>query len=78
MAKTQIVNDEGGEPIAVEILANDIQAIAAAMRKINDARITRRAILVLIAANSKLPMTTIDIVLNNLTALENIYLKPKR
>lgn len=65
------------EPMAVEIMEQSIVAIADSMRAINKTRLTRNAIVVLIAANSKLGKGTIEIVLNNLEALEEIYLKPR-
>lgn len=64
-------------PLGVEIMEKSILAIAEAMRAINRTRLTRKAIVVLIAAESKLGKGTIEVVLNNLDALEEIYLKPR-
>jgi hypothetical protein len=69
---------DDAEPIAVEIIAQDIQRIADAMRKINETRLTRHAIVILIQAKSGLPRTTIEIVLNNLDQLAANWLKPVR
>lgn len=65
------------EEIPAEIIATSIVQIAEAMKAINSTRLTRRAIIALIQDQSKLPKKTIEIVLNNLDALETDWLKPR-
>jgi len=68
---------DGSEPIPAEIIENSIVEIAEAMRKIEKTRLTRRAIITLIHANSGVPKGQIELVLNNLDAMEKIWLKPR-
>ncbi len=63
-------------PIGVEVIASAIAEIDAAMKKIRETRLTRGAIVALIADRSKLGKGTIEIVLNNLDELEKDWLKP--
>jgi hypothetical protein len=76
-AKVKVTQRDGVDPIPVEIIAQDIAAISAAMRKINETRLTRKAIVVLIQAQSGLGKGVIEVVLNNLDSLENTWLKRK-
>lgn len=62
----------GGEAIVAAIVEID-----KAMKALNRSRLSRKAITALIKDSSGIPKTTIDVVLNNLEALEKIYLKPK-
>lgn len=71
-----IVKRNEQEPEPVEVMAQAIIQIAAAMDKISKTRLTRRAIVVLIQANSGLNQGTINIVLDNLADLEKNWLKP--
>lgn len=64
------------DQIGAEVIASSIVEIAAAMKAINETRLTRRAIVALIANRSKLGHGVIEIVLNNLDDLENDWLKP--
>jgi hypothetical protein len=64
------------EPIAAEIIADSIVQIAEGMRRINSTRLTRKAIVILIQSQSKVPRLDIEIVLNNLADLEKDWLKP--
>jgi hypothetical protein len=67
-----------GTDVAVETLVEEIQAIAAAMKRIEQSRLTREAIVTLIHARSKVNKGEIELVLNNLSQLENIWLKKKQ
>lgn len=66
------------EEVPVEILAQAIADIGAAMRKINESRLTRPALIVLLSHSSKKPMYVVEQVLDALDSLERTYLKPKR
>jgi hypothetical protein len=74
--KTKIIQSEE-KPIAVEILAEEILKISQAMKKINESRLHRKAIIALIHDQSKLGKSHIAIVLNNLDGLERDWLKIK-
>jgi len=65
------------QPIAAEIIAQSIVDIVAAMKGINASRLTRRALVTLIHDVSKVSRKDIDLVLNNLSQLERLHLKPK-
>lgn len=75
MKKQILVKLDEQNPEPVEVIAKAILEIAEAMKKINASRLTRKAIVALIQANSKLPKSTIEIVLNNLDSLEETWLK---
>lgn len=64
------------EPIAAEVLASAIVEIAAGMKKLDDSRLKRDAIVTLIARTSGLPRQHIEVVMNNLEQLEATWLKP--
>lgn len=66
------------EPIPAEIIADSIVEIAAGMRKLQTTRLTRRAIVTLIHAQSKVSHTNIEIVLNSLELLEHTWLRPRK
>ena len=63
--------------VPVEIMAEAIERISRSMRYINQSRVSRKMIVALIHDNSKLGKRDIEIVLNNLDALEKNYLKPR-
>lgn len=71
------VKQDPEKPIAAEVIASSIVEIAAGMRKINETRLTRRAIITLIHERSKVPRTQIEAVLDNLDSLETTWLKKK-
>lgn len=78
MSKLKVVQPALPEPeIATEVLAQSIVEIAAAMKRMNETRLTRHAIVTLIAARSGLGHGKIEVVLNNLDELESYWLKPK-
>ncbi len=66
------------DPSSAEKIANDIAAIAGALRTMDESRLTRRAIVALIHDNSRIPKKQIEIVLNNLESLEATWLKVKK
>ena len=69
--------EKEGEEVGAEIIAQSIVAIADAMKKINATRLKQETIVTLIHAHSKVAKRDITLVLNNLTALEEIWLKKK-
>lgn len=77
MTRAVTVKQDPENEIGAEIIAKSIVDIADAMKKINATRLSRRALVILISSNSKLPMSKVELVLNNLDALADIYLKKK-
>lgn len=73
--KLEIIPTE--EPLPVQIIEQAIVDIAEGMKKLNSTRLTRKALIVLIQSQSGISRQTINIVLNNLTDLENDWLKPR-
>lgn len=71
------VKQDPEKPIPAEIIAESIETIAKGMRKLNETRLTRRAIIALVHENSKIAKSTIEIVLNNLESLETTWLKKR-
>jgi hypothetical protein len=69
-----VTNDQNPEPF--EIIASSIIEVARGMKALNASRLKRSAIVALIHDRSKLGKTQIEIVLNNLEALERDWLKP--
>lgn len=65
------------EDVGTEVMAQEIVLISKAMRTINNSRLTREAILILIKEQTKIPKATIQIVLNSLDQLERTYVKAK-
>jgi hypothetical protein len=66
------------EPVAPEIMARSIEEIAKAMKTLSATRLKRDAVIILIHARSKVGKREIELVLNNLEELEQIWLKPKK
>lgn len=78
MSKPKIkvkLNEESPEP--VEILAASIPELAQAMKKLNSTRLKRDALVILLHAQSKVGKGEINIILNCLEDLENLFLKKK-
>lgn len=71
------VMQQPGNEIPAEILAKSIVEISEGMKRINETRLTRKALVALIHDNSKIAKSTIEIVLNNLESLEHNYLRRK-
>lgn len=59
----------------IEEVVTAIDGIAKAMKKLNSSRLKREAIVTLIHSHSKVSKKTIEIVLNNLEAMDRIWLK---
>lgn len=79
MAKnTVVVKQDEESPIPAEIMAQAIVDIAQAAKAISRCGLNRKAIVVLISHNSKLPQYTVELVLNNLEYLEETWLKPRK
>lgn len=64
-------------PVPAEVIAQAIVDVARGMEKVNQSRLSREALVTLIAARSRVSRANIELVLNNLDALERIWLKPK-
>lgn len=77
MAVVNIKQKPDVDEVPVEILAQSIEAIAAAMKKISATRLTRRALILLIAEDAKVNRGDVSRVLDSLEQLERTYLKPK-
>lgn len=65
------------DPVPFEVLEQEILGIAEGMRRINATRLSRKAIVALIHANSGIAKRTIEVVIENLENLEGNWLKPK-
>ena len=76
MSAPRVVQKEG-EEVPVEVLASAITAIAAGMERVNKSRLTRRALVILLNAETKVPFYAIEKVLNGLDDLEKTYCKPR-
>lgn len=70
-----VVPREGEEPLPVKIIEDAIVEIAAGMRAINNTRLTRKAVVVLLHDYSKLAKRDIEAVLDAMENLEAAYLK---
>lgn len=68
-----IVKQDEQEPIPAEIMAQAIIEIAAAMEKLNNSGLKRKAIVALIHDTSGLGKRDIEMVLNNLEALRTTW-----
>jgi hypothetical protein len=73
----QLVNAEGIPAEGVKILVESIEEIAKGMKALSSTRLKRDAIVTLIARSSGIGRNEIDIVLKNLDAFEDTWLKPK-
>ena len=58
-----------------EALADALERIDEAIQALNGSRLKRKAILVLLANYTKLPQSTIDLVLEGLLNIKRTYLK---
>lgn len=77
MKNTRLINITAvpDNPVPAEVMEQAIVEIGKAMKRINETRLTRRAIVVLIHHHSKVALGTVELVLNNLDALEDTWLK---
>jgi len=62
--------------VPVEILASSIVQVAAGMKRINESRLTRKALVVLLVHDTGLGHGAVSTVLDSLDSLEATYLKP--
>lgn len=63
--------------VPAEIIAQSIETIAAGMKKLNSTRLTRRALVILLAEQSHVNRGDVIKVLDSLDQLERTWLKPK-
>lgn len=63
--------------VPVEIIAQSIETIAEGMKKLNSTRLTRRALVILLAEQSHVNRGDVIKVLDSLDQLEKTWLKPK-
>lgn len=75
MTKKPKVQQDPEDIIEVPVLARSILEIQTAMRKALAAGLNRKAIIVLVAYHSKVPMRDVEIVLNNLEDLAKTWLR---
>lgn len=78
MAKPKITVNPGDEPQGPEIMEAAIVELAAGMKRLNSTRLKTETIVTLISDVSRVPKTTVRLVLNNLDDLESTFLKPKK
>jgi hypothetical protein len=75
--KKILVNQDPENEVPFEVMAKCIETISKSMEQIHKTRVTRKMIVALIQDKSNLSKSTIELVLNNLEALEENYLKKK-
>lgn len=78
MPKPTIVPAPGDTPAGPEIIEKAIIDLAAGMKRLNNTRLKRDTIVALLHDHSGVAKRTIQIVLNNLESLEEIWLKPAK
>ena len=73
----KVVQKPGVDPITTEVIAQEIIAISNAMVILNSSKLKRNAITLLIqaACHTKISRDTIDLILNKIGDLKNIYIK---
>lgn len=74
----QIRPADGADAQPVEIIEQAIIDIARSMKELSNSRLTRRAIIVLIQADTRLNKGEIETVLTSLEQMERTWLKPKK
>lgn len=78
MKKTEVQKQPLIKPaVSAEDLADSIQAIATTMRSLFQSRLSKKAIVALLHAQSKISKTDIEIILGNLENFDSIWLKKK-
>lgn len=77
MSVVKISQQPNVPEVPVEIIAQSIEAIAAGMKKLNSTRLTKRALVILIAEQSHVNRGDVLKVLDALDALEKVWLKSK-
>lgn len=73
----KVTQPEEGQQVPVEIIAQSIVEIAAGMARINTSRLNRRAVVILLNAETKVPQYQIERVLNSMGDLEKTYCNPR-
>lgn len=63
--------------IPVDVIVASVERIAAGMKTLNTSRLNKEAIVLMVAASSRVSKETVRLVLNNLENLERRWLKPK-
>lgn len=75
MAKT--VKPETDPMIPVDVIVSSIERVAAGMKQLSNSRLNKEAIVLMVAASSRVSKETVRLVINNLESLERQWLKPK-
>lgn len=75
--KSTVIKLDEKNPQPVELIAEEIQSISAAVKKISATKLERRVILLLIRDITKLSLETIDQVLKAAEDLEVYFIKKK-
>lgn len=75
MKKQNIKIEQEEEKVPAKILAAAIVELGQAMKKLSQAKLKRETVVVLIHHKTKIPMYQIELVMNNLEQLEEIWLK---
>ena len=78
MATNKEKNEIKPDLIPTEVIAAQIEEISAAMQKIEAGRLTTRALVLLIAADTGLGRGIVETVLISIKDLEKTFLKPKK
>lgn len=69
------VTQDAERPVPPEVLAQAIVELSAAAKRLAASRLNRKAVIVLLAHDTGLPMKTISLVLDSIGHLEATYLK---
>lgn len=77
MRKIEVKQKENAAEVPTEVIAQSIEVISAAMKKLASTRLTRKAIITLLHDDTKLGKYQIELVLNSLDLLEQKWLKKK-
>jgi hypothetical protein len=73
-----VVPKAGDEPLPVEVIERAVVELAAGMKRLNDTRLKRETIVALLHDTSGIGKRQIEVILNCLDRLEQLYLKPKK
>lgn len=71
------VTQDPESPVPVEIMAQSIMEIGAAVKRITRSRLNRKALVILVSHASKQPQYIVERVFDSLESLEKTFLKPK-
>jgi hypothetical protein len=75
--KVPVIQQDPERPVEVPILAQAILDISNGAKKALSSGLSRKAIIVLIHHHSKIPMRDVEIVLNNITSLQETWLQKR-